>query len=186
MFALAALLWLAAAFGVVAPVVAAEREAQRGDDDLRAGRTATAARRFERAFEMLWVPNADYAFRTARAMILSGEPPDRVRATLDRAIETSPMSVAYVRLRAQFEEKLPRPDAQRVITDYERAIELDPNDLSAHIDFARALERFGQRDRARERYEDALRRNDLMNPDEPERLPPAKIDDIRARIEQLK
>jgi O-antigen ligase len=184
--ALAALLWMTAAIGIVVPVVAAEREAQRADDDMRAGRTASAARRFGHAFETLWIPNADYAFRAARAMILSGDPPDRVRATLGRAIETSPISVAYVRLRAEFEEKLPNPDAQRVIADYERVIELDPNDLSAHLDFARVLERFGQRDRAREQYEEVLRRNELMNPDEPERLPPARIDEIKSRIEKLK
>jgi tetratricopeptide (TPR) repeat protein len=180
-----ALAWLVAALGVAAPVVIAEHEAQAGDDALRAGSPAAAAAHFRRAFEAAWFGNGDYAFRAARAMILAGQPPEQVRAMIARARGASPMSPAYPRLRAAFELRQPSPDPQRVTDDFERVLALDPNDITARLDYAQTLERFGQRADARRQYARALELNDLMDPAEPERLPPARVGQIRSRIESL-
>jgi tetratricopeptide (TPR) repeat protein len=187
-FVIAALLigtltWLAATIGLAVPVAIAEHEAQAGDDALRATTPATAAAHFRRAFETMWVPNGDYAFRAARAMIMGAMPADQVRDTLRSAIEASSTSAAFPRLRAEFELRQSSPDQGRVCADYERVIRLDPNDVSAHLDYAGALERFGRRDEARRQYEQAIRLNDLLDAAEPERLPAAKVNEIRKRID---
>jgi O-antigen ligase len=179
------LTWLAAALGLAAPVALAEHEAKLGDDALRARAPAVAAGHFRRAVGATWVPNGDYAFRAARAMILSGAAGEQVRAMLDRAQGDSPMSAAYPRLRAEFELRQSSPDAQRVIDDFERVLDLDPNDVAARLDFAQALERLGRPADARRQYARALELNDLLDPAEPERLPPARVEQIRARIRSL-
>jgi tetratricopeptide (TPR) repeat protein len=183
---LGGLAWLAAAVGIAAPVAIAERAAQRGDDAIRAGSPAVAVLEFRRASDGVWVPNGDYAYRAARATILAGHPPDHVRATLQTAIDRSPMNPAYPRLLAEYELRQSSPNQRAIIAAYQRVISLDPNDVSAHLDFARALERFGRNDEARREYEEALRLNDLMDPAEPERLPQVKIDEIRAAVGRLR
>ena len=179
------LVWLIAAVGIAAPVVLAEREAQLGDDAVRAGSTTAAVQHFRRASDAMWVPNGDYAFRAARAMILSGYPRDQILATLRTAMDRSPMNPAYPRLMAEYELRQPSPDHQLVVPWFERAIALDPNDVAVHLDFAKALERLGQNGEARRQYAEALRLNDLMDPAEPERLPQQKVDAILDTIERL-
>jgi tetratricopeptide (TPR) repeat protein len=183
---LGTLAWLGAAVGIAAPVVIAEHEAQQGDDAIRAGSPAAAVAHFGRAMDAMWIPNGDYAYRAARAMILGSYPPEQVRAMLGLATDRSRMNPAYPRLLAEYELRQASPDQRAVIGAYERVIALDPNDVSAHLDFAGSLERFGRNDEARRQYEEALRLNDLMDAAEPERLPQAKIDEIRAAIGRLK
>ena len=95
------------------------------------------------------------------------------------------MNPAYHRLLAEYELRQPVPDQDIVARAFERALTLDPNDASAHLDFAHALERLGRNEEARVQYEEALRLNDLMDPAEPERLPQQKIDEIRSKVERL-
>ena len=180
------LAWLGAAIGIAAPVAIAECEAQKGDDAIRAGSPSAAVEHFRRASNATWIPNGDYAFRTARAMVLGGYPPDQVRAMLGLATERSPMNPAYPRLLAEYELRQASPDQSLVAGAYERVVALDPNDVSAHLDFARALEKFGRNDDARRQYEEAIRLNDLMDPAEPERLSRHKIEEIRSTIARLR
>ena len=180
------LAWLGAAIGIAAPVVIAEREAQKGDDAIRSGSPSAAVEHFRRASGATWVANGDYAYRAARAMILGSYPPDQVRAMLGLATDRSPMNPAYPRLLAEYELRQASPDQRSIAGAYERVVALDPNDVSAHLDFARALEKFGRNDDALRQYEEALRLNDLMDPAEPERLPQQKLDEIRSTIARLR
>lgn len=183
--AIAGILWIAVLIGLVIPVANAEHYAQSGDDLVRAGQASIAAEALEDAFESLWLTNADYAYRAAVAMQYTPTPADRTRAMLEAAVRTNPMSVLYRRARAQFEIRQPMPDSRRIMEDFEAAIEMDPNDVSAHVDFADALVRLGQRQRAIEEYRTALKYDDLLEKDEPKRMPPAKIAEIEQKIRAL-
>jgi tetratricopeptide (TPR) repeat protein len=177
--------WLAAAIGFVGPIVVAEAKAQQGDDALRASNPAAAARHFKDAFDTSPVPNSDYLQRAARALVFAHAPPADVLALLDAAVRENPMSLDALRMRANFAMKLPRPDASRVVADYERLTALNPNDVQLRVEFARALEQLGQPRRAAEELHRAIDYNDLLSPDEPKRLSPQKLDELRREIQRL-
>ncbi|WP_428940982.1 O-antigen ligase family protein [Fontivita pretiosa] len=180
------MLWLAIARGIVAPIGIAEAAAHRGDEAIRAGRLVQAAAELERAFRQLWIPNADYAFRAARALqIAQSTDYDRIRELLDRAVAADPANVQYYRARAMAELQRPSSDPRRIIDDLRRATELNPWDLTLHEEFAQALERLGQRQRAIDEYRLMLRYNDLLDPAEPKRLTERKIEQIRQKIRSL-
>jgi tetratricopeptide (TPR) repeat protein len=180
------MLWLAMALGIVAPIGIAEAAAQRGDEAIRAGRLVQAAAELERAFRQLWIPNADYAFRAARALQMARSTDyDRIRELLDRAVAADPANVQYYRARAMAELQRPLIDPRRVIDDFERATQLNPWDLTLHEEFAQALEKLGQRQRAIDEYRLMLRYNDLLDPAEPRRLTQRKIEQIKHKIRSL-
>ena len=104
---------------------------------------------------------------------------------LATAMDQSPMNAAYPRLGAEFELRQPSPDVARVVEQFGRVTALDPNDISARLDYARSLERFAHYREARKQYEEAIRLNDLMDPAEPERLRPHTLAQIRERIQSI-
>jgi O-antigen ligase/tetratricopeptide (TPR) repeat protein len=175
-------LWFIALIGIVVPVALAETTAQNGDDALRDRRARAAAMQYRKASDLLWISNSDYPYRAAMALTRAGADAKEVRSLLDLAIETNPMNAPYYRTRAEVELASPNADANRVKQDFEKVISLDPNDVSAHLDFADALVRLGLPQHAREQYQEALRYNDLLDPNEPKRLPQGTIDQIRQKI----
>jgi tetratricopeptide (TPR) repeat protein len=183
----AAVAWLVITFAFAAPVAVAEQAAADGDEGLRARRLDRAADDFERALGT--VPyNADYAFRAARALLFAPDPrphTDRVIRLLDRAVALDPTRAEYWLSRANAEFLRPSPDAALVRRGYERALRLDPNSVQSRLDYAALLTRLGDSSGARDQYEAALRQNDLLSPDEPKRLPPAKLEQIRKAISDL-
>jgi O-antigen ligase len=184
-FAFAAALWLAAAAAVVAPVAIAEASARRGDELIRSLQPRAAAARFRDASRTLWISNSDYHQRAALASIRYGAAPQDIRALLDRAIAANPMNSVHYRTRAQFEMAQPAPDPNRIIADYKRVNELDPNDVSTHLEFADALLRLGMKQHALDEYKAALRYNDLLDPNEPKRLPASKLQEIQQAIRTI-
>ncbi|HEY7091354.1 MAG TPA: hypothetical protein VH518_24875 [Tepidisphaeraceae bacterium] len=184
----ASALWISAALAVVVPIGIAESSAQRGDVLLRNRQARSAAELYRGAYQNLWIPNADYAYRAAMALASSpsaATSANEIRLLLDNAIAANPMNVSFYRRRAELELARESPDAQRVTADFDRAIELDPNDVSGHLDYADALVRLGLGQRAIEQYRTALLFNDQLGPDEPKRLSQAKIEQIRRKMQTL-
>jgi hypothetical protein len=181
----AAIAWLGIACAIVLPIGIAEARARRADDLIRTLHPRSAATQLRGAFERLWVPNSDYAYRAAIALTRSGASPQEIRTLLDAAIKANPVNVAFFRTRAQVELAQPKADPKRVIDDYEQSIRLDPNDVSLHLEFADALVRLGMKAHALDEYRSALHYNDLLNPDEPKRLQPSKIDQVRRKMESI-
>jgi tetratricopeptide (TPR) repeat protein len=196
-FAIAALaggvvLWIVTILGFVLPVADAEGTAQSGDDAMRAidpadpDKAAVAAARaaamYRSAYERLPL-NADYAFRSARAMIFANDKPEKVRIMLDTAIGRDPNEVAYYLTRAAYATR--QGEVESAKRDYEKALALDPNDVAMRLDYAGALVVFNDRAAAIRQYKLALEKNGQLHPDEPKRLPPARIEDIRRRIAEL-
>jgi tetratricopeptide (TPR) repeat protein len=179
------ILGLAGSAGVVLPIAQAESIAQQANNEIRANRTNIAAAHLRDAFERLWIPNADYAFRAAVAMQQAGMPADESMKMLAAAIAADPVRSQCYRAVADFELRKLAPDPGVVISNYEKASALDPDNVALHRDFADALQRLGQRDRAIEQYRLALQYNDVLPPDEPKRMSAAQVEQIQARIRSL-
>jgi regulator of sirC expression with transglutaminase-like and TPR domain len=92
------------------------------------------------------------------------------------------MSVHYLLDRAEFELRQPQPDTAAIIRDFDQIIQLDPNEVSHHLDFANALLRLGHRQQAIEQFQAAIRYNDLLDPNEPKRLTPSQVQAIEEQM----
>jgi hypothetical protein len=188
----AILAWLVAMLTLVIPVSDAEQRARDADVQIRGDRSRgvpsrpdVAAKMFESIFQS--VPyNADYAFRAARAHMMAGSPPAKVTAMLGIAIATEPTNVGYRLTRAGVELRQPQPDVGMIRQDYDAAVRLDPHNMQGRLDYAHALDKFGDPAAAAAQIRRALDTNRQYDPTEPERLPPeevARLEDLAARLE---
>jgi len=57
--------------------------------------------------------------------------------------------------------------------------------VQVRLDYATMLRRLGDAAGARRQYAEALRYDDLLSPDEPKRLPPEKVAEVRKMIAEL-
>lgn len=181
--------WLVAMIGFVIPISSAENSARRADELIRTSdrnpaNLRRAASEFRAAMETTPVRNADYAYRLARALMFAREDPRQVDVWLSQAIADNPAESAYRSMRAGFWMAQP-PDQQpraQIRSDYQRLIDLDPNNIPARLAFAEALESWGETALAQEQYRAALRVNEGYHRDEPKRLSAEQIQRIRAKL----
>jgi tetratricopeptide (TPR) repeat protein len=174
------LAWVVAIVALAIPVLVAESSAAAGDEHLRTGSPARAAASYREAAAA--VPyNADYPFRESN---VAGSV-DLVRQAFDRAAQANPVHAGYRFSRAAFEAALPQPDAARVKSAFEAGLAIDPANVAMRVRYAEALEKLNLPAEAKAQYETALAYDDQLDPVEVERLPSAKVADIRARIARL-
>jgi O-antigen ligase len=178
------LAWVVAITAIVIPIADAEQRADDADDAIRHGRVDEAAKTLAAAAKEVRC-NADYAYRSATAMIQASAPAEQVKAMLEMAIAEDPAGVVYYLTRAGFERRLPQPDPAAIRADYDRALRLDPQNIPARIDYAEALTKLGDPSAAAEQYRLALATNDQYHPDEPKRLDPERVRQIKETIAQL-
>ncbi|MGD1276738.1 MAG: O-antigen ligase family protein [Tepidisphaeraceae bacterium] len=192
-----AAIWIAAAIFVWLPTARAEAAAHAGDDALRAGRFDAAAGAYDAARSDLPL-NADYAYRAGRALHyglnsligsgrLAGVPQQlrtQIMAYYGSAIGRNPSNVTSYLARASL--ALETGDRDQVIRDFDKALQLNPNEVSIRLDYARALGMLGLRDKARSQLQFALHYNDLLDKSEPKRLPPDQVRAIQKQIASLK
>ena len=187
----AILSWLVAMLTLVIPVADAEQRARDADEQIRGDRARgvpsrpdVAANMFEAIFQA--VPyNADYAFRAARAHIMAGSSPQQVTAMLGIAIATEPTNVGYYLTRAGFEIRQPQPDVAQIRRDFDSAVRLDPHNIRARLEYADALEKFGDPAGAASQIRRALDTNRQYDVTEPERLPPDEVKRLEERVARL-
>jgi len=195
--AVATVLWLAAVIGLYAPTALAESDAHRGDAALRQNQLTAAFGDFSSAWLAMKI-NADYAFRAAQALHyeaaaalhpggsrLSTVPALalQIQAYYDIAIERNPAAVGPYLWRASFAMMM--HDGEQATHDFRKALELNPNEVSIRLEFARALATLGKPADAREQFRLALWYNDQLDPTEPKRLSPEQIDAINSEIAAL-
>jgi O-antigen ligase len=179
----AVLVWLLS-LAIVGPIVWAEELAHEADTSARERRAPEAAGKLADAFGA--VPyNAEYAFRSARTMLMGNTAkPQEAEAMLDRAIASNPSEIKYYLLRARI--AMSEGGYDRARADFEKAIALNPNDVDIRLDFAEILKRTGHPADAGNQYRMALEANDRLNPDEPKRLPKGRVEEIHRAIDELK
>jgi O-antigen ligase len=201
-FILATVSSLAAAIFVWLPVTEAENLAQSGDESLRTANLNTpakfdqAAAAYQQAFDR-WPLNADYAFRAGRAlqieldsMLAAGKesqvPPSlrvQIRAFYTAAISRDPSDIPAYLQRAGLALQI--RDADAVISDFDRAVWLNPNDIGIRLQYAQALQTLRLNQRAVEQLKLALFYNDGLDAKEPRRLPEETVKEIQKKIDSL-
>jgi O-antigen ligase len=187
--AIGLILWLLAASLFVGPVVLAEQSAANANEMIRTApvaETAEARTHFLSAADSLaWsaqlIPyNADYIFREAEALLRSGELA-KARQLIVRCQQNNPMSVDAYLLEANVQLSGPNPDASVVRRDFDTIVRLNPNDVSFHVQYAQALERFGLVAEARNQYRMAVDADSALPAGEPKRLPASQVEQLRAK-----
>jgi tetratricopeptide (TPR) repeat protein len=181
--------WVAAAILFVAPVLIAEQSAADANELIRTAPippTGEITSHFRRAADALatasqLVPyNEDYFFRQAQACLSFGDL-DQAKVLIAHAKQINPMLVDPYLLDANVELSQPNPDPAAVRADFNKILQLNPNDVSLRVQYGNALERFGLLPEAREQYRLALNANDALPIGEPKRLPPEDVEKLRAK-----
>lgn len=175
------LLWLIVIATLIIPIAEAESRAKDADDYIRAERPDLAAPLLSAAMRAVpW--NWEYAYRTARAMAMAGDKPERVKAILDQAIGADRRSVIAHLTRASVELHQPKPEANQVRVDYDSALAIDPQNIQIRLDYADALQKLGDPKAATEQLKLALITNSQYHPDEPKRLSQQLVKQIEDQI----
>ncbi|HWE95420.1 MAG TPA: O-antigen ligase family protein [Tepidisphaeraceae bacterium] len=207
----AGLAWLTALCALVFPVASAEGMTHDADDDARRavallapgrGRDSEqgfallsdAAKQMGDAFARLPM-NADYAARAARLMIaarISQSNPAQVRAMLDAAVKADPSSVTNLTTRAQFAMSPDVQDPASARRDYERALNLDPNNVRLRLEYAHQLQALATKQgpgdlagAAIKEYSRAAEMNAQLSDVEPKRLSATELADLRRAFSAL-
>ncbi|MGD0388898.1 MAG: O-antigen ligase family protein [Tepidisphaeraceae bacterium] len=172
--------WLAALNWIFVPIARAEAAAQLGDEKLRAGDFPSACDEYAYA-ATIFSNNADYPYRAARALHFSigglevplTDPGQIERAIRLRrqiltwyalAIARDPAFLAAHQLRAIF--ALQMNDSTQMIADFDRVLQLNPNEVSLRLEYAHDLELLHLLPQAKEQYKLALMYNHLLDPDD--------------------
>ena len=164
------------------PTCIAEARAHAADDALRARNAAFAAAQYKLAFDACPLGNADYAMRAAQAYMLMPAGDSAARDMLARAIAADPMQPASYLLRARFLLQRHKEEQKQIRDDFTSALAIDPNNVAVRIEFARALESFGDVSAAKEQYRRALELNDKLDAAEPKRLAPLQREELLKKI----
>ena len=172
-------LWITAAIGLVAPTAEAESLAHQGDSEFYAHQYRQASDDYLAAFHANGGINAEYAYR---ASISLNYQPDRdlaaVRQLVSLAVAADPSMALYHLSLGRIDANL--GDADAAVADYQRALSLDPNEVSIRLEYAKVLAHFGRAAEAEEQCQLASHYNDLLPQEEPKRLSAA---DLRTQIE---
>jgi Tfp pilus assembly protein PilF len=114
----------------------------------------------------------------------------RALSLLAQAIAANPLEPSNYLLRARYNlQQHTMTDPSLVRGDFEQALRLNPNDIRVRLEYAAALERFGDRAAATAEYQRALWDNAAViqhRPDEPKQLSKQEIDSAQQRIAALK
>jgi hypothetical protein len=183
----ASVAWIALAATVVTPVLDAEAKSRSADDAIRESRFTFAAELLRSATHDLppLLRNAEYHYRAARALAMGGSPAAQVLAQASLAIDADPRHIRARLLRAAVAMTTAPPDWPMVLSDYDKAVGLNPNDLQIRRDYARVLETTGRNDQAVRELREVLAINSQLRPDEPERLDDQAVGEIERAMDRL-
>jgi O-antigen ligase len=188
-----AITWVAVATFFVVPVVAAEQLANNANESILAApasgsgaRSISAATGYLQAAASTVPYNSDYVYRQATACLRLGQY-TAAQSLIDRAKKINPLQPDAYLLDAnmQLRPDNKHPDPAVVMADFQTVLRLNPNDVSLHLQYAMALERFGLKTQAKKQYELALAADAALPPGEPKRLPPQQVRQLRARANGL-
>ncbi len=184
------LLWLTLAAAFVFPIIIAEQFAYDGNEAIRSASTeqpatiqshyAIAAQQFQSALES--VPyNADYALRCAQSSVGAADLP-AAQKMITTAQNLNPRLIDAFLLQANLELRKPNPNPTTIRSDFDRILQLDPNDVSLHTQYGQALDHLGFFADAATQYQQALTANAALPPDEPKRISLQESADLQAKI----
>ena len=100
--------------------------------------------------------------------------------------QINPRQIDAYLLDANVQLAAPSPDQAAVRADFDTVLGLNPNDVSIHIQYAHALDRFGADSDARRQYKLALDTDAALPIGEPRRLPADQVSQLRAEANGIR
>jgi O-antigen ligase len=194
LLAIGGVVWVTGAALLVVPVLAAESAAASGNEWIRTApkdHSPAVALHYRKAADAYgeaagFVPfNSDYIFREAKAAAIGGDF-DRARAKLAETKRVNPLLIDAYLLEANLLLSMPNPDVATVRSDFERIVQLNPNDVSLRMQFGDAMLRLGETDLARQQYQSALKANDALPIGEPKRLSDEQVKQLKETIRRCR
>jgi hypothetical protein len=188
--------WISVGALLWAPIAMAESAAALGDNAFREANFEKALAEYQIAMD--FVPyNADYAFHAGSALhyevagLLASHRvsviPQQMRleilAYYGLAIDRDPSDITAYIARGEFSVLI--GDPQQMMADFDKALELNPNEVSIHREYAVALKQLGLPQKAVEQLQLALAMNDQLDKDEPKRLSAEQLEIIHKQIAAL-
>jgi O-antigen ligase len=174
-------LWLAAVAGLAFPTAQAEGLAHQGDSEFFAQNYGPASDDYLAAFHADGGLNADYAYRASLALNYnSGREITAVRQLLVTAIAADRSMALYQLSMGRVDASL--GDAGAASNDYQRALDLDPNEVSIRLEYAAVLMHFGRSEESARQCQLAAHYNDLLPAEEPKRMSDA---DLQRQIDAI-
>ena len=159
------------------PVWIAESKIVQADATGPTGRTRDALSLYLEAMATSPVPNPEYPRRALRWVDRSEI--NDIFALLTKIIDADPFNAQTWLNRARYEAG---GRSATTVSDYARAVSLNPNDTSIRLEYAAFLDSIGKPDEANKQIKAALDVNDQFHPDEPRRLPSAKVEELKKRL----
>ncbi|MDB5325449.1 MAG: O-antigen polymerase [Phycisphaerales bacterium] len=159
------------------PVWIAESKIAEADATGPTGRTRDAASLYLEAMAVSPVPNPEYPRRALRWADRSEI--NDIFALLTKIIDADPFNAQPWLNRARYES---RGQSTAAVSDFARAVSLNPNDVAMRLEYAAFLDSIGKPDEANNQIKAALDVNDQFHPDEPRRLPSAKVEELKKRL----
>ena len=99
------------------------------------------------------------------------------------AIQEDPSFLGAYHLRGIFWLQLGEPE--RMIADFEKVMELNPNEVSLRLEYAHGLEVLHLLPEAKRQFKLALSYNDLLDKNEPKRLSADQVAKIEKEMDSL-
>jgi O-antigen ligase len=180
-----AVVWVAVALGIALPVGLASQAVQAGDDGIRAADPNQPA-----AVAAAYRAAVDRYADAAAAVPYDAEVPAqagnwarafgdtaRARRLVDDAIRSNPRLIeAWLR---NAELCAAAGDVAGARAAYGTAVRLNPNDVSIRLQYAEALDKLHDRADAAAQYAAALAADAALPAEEPKRLPPERVAELR-------
>ncbi len=179
-----------AALFFVTPILIAEQSVLIGNEMIRTAsgdQPGEAYRHFKDARDAYaaacaLVPyNADYLYKHAEAAIRCGDL-QLASTGLADARRVNPLMIDAYLLDANLQLQQPAPDVSAVRSDFQTVVRLNPNDVSLHVQFGRALDRFGLHAEAQAQFQAALNADAALPPGEPKRLSVDQVQELKKQV----
>ena len=176
---------------IVAPIATAESKAFEAQEMARKGLYESASTKYQSALQSCPVSNADYAAEAANSLLRNPNKTaindNEALAMLNIAVASDPANFVWRLQRVQLLIHSPNQPSQSELIrqDYDMILKLNPIDANIRLEYAQWLDAMQLRADAVKQYKLTLENNDKLIPDEPRRLPQARIDQIKNRIQLL-
>ena len=108
---------------------------------------------------------------------------NRILVWYTLAVQENPSFLGAYHLRGIFWLQLGEP--QQMIADFEKVMELNPNEVSLRLEYARGLEMLHLFPEAKRQLKLALAYNDLLDKGEPKRLSTEQAEKIEQEMDSL-
>lgn len=184
---LAIVAWLGVVIFLAIPLQQSESAARNADEHIRQNNLRLAAAGLKDAFDNCPVPNSDYASRSARAYASVENSEGDFRMMVALAQRANPLDPEPRLLEARYYRGhgTALDNSEKIRSNYERVLKLDPNNVGIRLEFADFLTQVIERGEAAKQYKLALEMDDKLPKEESKRLTQTVREAVQKEIDKI-